>query len=194
MEDINKILELFDSREKWNAYIELSYLRSALVNELISRLKSQLCSIAEDRLMDSGWGFNFYDNGQISIYLKRNSSMRIMIETSSWGNEWYRRGASIYVNPSMVDCNTVFDAINANKHLLPMADYVDNKENSLWHLFVKQIPARIWGVENNVTSFDECLFGAKDNAQDLARNIWNDVFQPFAKKEIANLMLNMIKE
>lgn len=38
MEEVKHVLELFDSAEKWKAYIELSNMREGLLNELKSRL------------------------------------------------------------------------------------------------------------------------------------------------------------
>ena len=34
MEEVNKVMTLFDSKDKWNAFIELSNMRTELVNEL----------------------------------------------------------------------------------------------------------------------------------------------------------------
>ena len=195
MEDINEILTLFDSREKWTAFIDLSNKRDALVNELHTRLTTELEKIANERLIDSGWDFCAYNYsyGQIHMYPKDISQISIMMETRSWGVEWYRRCASIYVNEKCVDdIYSVFNRIKECIPELPMAGFQDNRHNNAWHLFVKQIPAAVFNVESHVKSYEECLFMAKDNAQQLAKNIWEEVFQPFANKDLAKRMTSII--
>ena len=53
MEEIKNVMALFDSKDKWNAFIELSNMRTELVNELKDRLIIELKKIAESRLTDS---------------------------------------------------------------------------------------------------------------------------------------------
>ena len=194
MEEINDILALFDSREKWTAFIDLSNKRDALVNELHTRLTTELEKIANERLNDSGWNFCADRNGdgQIYMYPKEISQISIMIETRSWEIEWYRRCASIYVYEPCVKNIDVFNRIKECIPELPMAGFQDNKHNSPYHLFVKQIPATVFNVESHVKSYDECLYMAADNAQQLAKNIWEEVFQPFANKDLAERMAGFI--
>lgn len=193
MEDINDILALFDSREKWTAFIELSKKRDALVNELHTRLTTELEKIANERLIDSGWDFCADENrnGQIYMCPKDTSLISIMIETWNWKSDWYRRCASIYVCEPRKSI-AVFNRIKECIPKLPMAGFQDNIHDSRYHLFVKQIPATVFNVESHVKSYEECLYMAKDNAQQLAKNIWEEVFQPFANKELAKRMTGFI--
>ena len=55
MEEVKKVLALFDSAEKWNAFIELSNMRNAMVDELKGRLLVELQRIVNSDLVDSGW-------------------------------------------------------------------------------------------------------------------------------------------
>ena len=64
MEEVKKVLALFDSAEKWNAFIELSNMRNAMVDELKARLLVELQRIASNDLIDSGWNL-FTDNNNI---------------------------------------------------------------------------------------------------------------------------------
>ncbi len=66
MEEVNNVLALFDSAEKWNAFIELSNMRSAMVDELKSRLQDELQKNAKEELIDSGWELES-NNDYISI-------------------------------------------------------------------------------------------------------------------------------
>lgn len=77
---------------------------------------------------------------------------------------------------------------------LPLQDYEDNIKNNRWLPFVKQIPAWVFEVENDITSVEKCLYTAKDYASRLARNLWEEVYKPFANKEIADLMRSFVKQ
>ena len=54
MEEVNTVLSLFDSTEKWKAYIELANMKQDLVSELKKRLITELRKVAETNLADSG--------------------------------------------------------------------------------------------------------------------------------------------
>ena len=50
------------------------------------------------------------------------------------------------------------------------------------------------GLGYDITSVEKCLYMAKDNASQLAMNLWEEVYEPFANKEIANLMRSFVKQ
>ena len=193
MEEVNNVLALFDSAEKWNAFIELSNMRSAMVEELKSRLQDELHKVAKENLKDSGWEYDCAsDNSFISIKPIDTSLIAICIEWRWWNSWWCRRGASVWIDGNSTNGNKVFEMIKSNKASLPLQDYEENIQNHTWFPFVKQIPSRVFNVDDNITSVEECLYMAKDNAAQLAMNIWNNVFKPFATKENAELMKSFV--
>lgn len=54
MENIKQIMDLFDSAEKWSAYIELSNYREDLVKYLKSSLCNEIQVLANSKLQDTG--------------------------------------------------------------------------------------------------------------------------------------------
>ena len=193
MEEIKKVMALFDSKDKWNAFIELSNMRTELVNELKKRLIIELKKIAESSLTDSGWIFDAnYD------YIKMNpigsNIVGVVIQWSCWNEPWSKRDACIWVNANNIDSFKVYDKIKSYRMQLPLQDYEENIHNHRWLPFVKQIPAKVFKVDNDTTSVEKCLYMAKDNAPQLATNLWEEVYKPFANKEIADLMRSLVKQ
>ena len=191
MENIKDILALFDTPEKWNSYIELSDMRTDLVNELNNRLQIELKKIAEKQL-DSEWKF-YCDNKSICIKPSETSLIGITIEWQWWKTAWCKRGACLWVDAKNTDSMKVFSRIRENKCLLPLQDYEENIQISSWLPFVKQIPSRVFDVSEETSSVDECLFKAKDQAEQLAVDLWNEVFKPFSTKEIASFFEKITK-
>lgn len=196
MEEVKKVLALFDSAEKWNAFIELSNMRNAMVDELKGRLLVELQRIVNSDLVDSGWEL-VTDNNNISIKPIGTPLIAITIKWSWWNapnTPWCRRGASVWIDANSTNSNKVFELIKSNKEYLPLQDYEENIQNHTWFPFIKQIPSRVFNVDDNITSVEGCLYMAKDNAAQLAMNIWDNVFKPFATKENADLMRSIVNQ
>lgn len=193
MEEVKQVLALFDSKDKWNAFIELSNMRAELVNELKDRLALELRKIAEKELADTGWTF-YADYNCMRIDPMEPKMLGITIEWGFWNEPWSRRCACIWVNANSIDSFKVCDKIKSYRRQLPLQDYEENVQNHRWFPFVKQIPARVFDVDNDITSVEKCLYTAKDYASQLARNLWEEVYKPFANKEIADLMRSIVKQ
>ncbi len=194
MEEVKQILELFDSAEKWNAFIELSNMRKNLINELKHRLQVELKKITDKNLIDSKWSF-YFDNNFIAIRPTEAPLIGITIEWNCWNDSrtpWCRRGVCVWVDASKTNSWDIFNSIKANIHLLPMQEYEENIQNHAWLPFIKQIPSKIFNVDDSIVSVEECLYMAKDNAKQLAENLWKEVFKPFANKEVADIICSFI--
>ena len=195
MEEAKKVLALFETVEKWNAFIELSNMRTEMVNELKHRLLVELKIIA-DKNLNSSWTF-WFDNNHISISPKDSKLIAVRIEWSWWNDPkspWCRRGACIWIDAQNTNSKKIFDLIKSNKQNLPIQDFEDNIQNHDWFPFIKQIPSSVFNVDDNVTSVEGCLFMAKDNAVMLAKNLWDNVFMPFTTNEIADLMSDFVTQ
>ena len=195
MEEIKTVLSLFDSAKKWNAYIELSNMKQELVNELRNRLLVELRIVAKNNLLESCWDF-FANNDYIFIYPKGTSSIGIRIEWKWWDNPaypWGKRGAFLWVDAQNTNSHDVFNAIISRKDSLPLNNYEENIHNHGWLPFAKKIPSTVFNVDDNITSMEECLYRAKDNATQLAKDLWKEVFKPFANKECADIFCRIIK-
>ena len=195
MEEVKHILELFDSAEKWNAFIELSNMREKLVYELKSRLVFELQKISEKYIANSRWEF-FYDNNIniISIRPIDTPLIGIAIEWPTWNFSWSKRSAAVRIEANKIDSFFVFEKIKKNRHRLPMQDFEENIQNHGWFPFIKQIPANVFNVKDEISSFEECLYIANKNPELLANNLWKEVFEPFAKKEYADIMCGVVTQ
>lgn len=198
MDEIKQILDYFDSGEKWKAYINLSNKRDALVSELYSRFLNELKGITSDYseyLADSGWEFQYSNNDFIAIKPTGTDLIGVIVEWQWWVYPWGKRGAFIWVDSKRTDSLRVFEKLKSIKGQLPLNDYLENYHNHQWLPFVKQIPSTIFTinglVDDQLASFEECFYLAKDNAYLLATNLWNDVFSPFISKEIATKMVKL---
>lgn len=190
-----KLMELFDSSEKWSAFIGLSNMKNQLLDRLKSRLLNELKIIANKELTNTMWSFD-YDKNHISIKPTGSPQIGITIEWNYWNENfpWCIRGACIWVDCKKTNGAVVFNNIKANSHLLPMHNYDENAQNQEWFPFIKQIPSKVFEVGDSQISVEECLYMAKDNARRLAENIWEEVFEPFAKKEYANIMSSCVTQ
>ena len=54
MEDTRMILDLFESQEQWNAYIELANMKQAFIDELKERLSTAMQKLTDRVLAGSG--------------------------------------------------------------------------------------------------------------------------------------------
>ena len=190
MEDIKYVLDLFDTKEKWISFIELSEMRDGLVKILKSRLSEEIEIIAKKELVGTGWIFK-YDEKEIKIVPEGSSLIAITIYWSYWGYPWFRRGAGLWVAADYINHEKVVDKLLTNKGVLPLLDFVENS-NHRWFPFVKSIPATIFDVSDDVVLMDKCLYRAKDYAKDLAESLWTNVFEPFATKEIADMFVEIV--
>lgn len=200
MEEINRILELFDSADKWRAFIELSSKRNDLVDELYTRFLIEFRRISGHHLVDSGW-YVTDDKNYFGIKPKGTKLIGVLIEWAWWNDPttpWGRRGAFIWIDAKHTNSYKVYSKINTLQNELPLRDFEENYQNHQWLPFVKKIPSAVFTVDGYsndcLSSFEECLYMAKDNASLLAQNIWDEVFQPFASKEIADNMLGFLRE
>ena len=194
MENIKQIMDLFDNAEKWSAYIELSNYRVSLVEYLKSTLCQEIQALANYKLKNTGWIFEYNrSNFSLNIYPEASKLIAVAIEWGFWNEPWYRRGVGIWVNDNETDSRKVYEKLKELRHSLPLEGFEDNLENHGWIPFTKQIPASVFGVTDKVESVEECLYMASVNPKQLSLNIWHNVFEPFATKEYSELFASVVK-
>ena len=195
MEEVNIVLSLFDSADKWKAYIELVNIKQDLVNELKNRLLVELRKVAETNLVGSGWYFYFDNKNSIYIKIETTPVVGVVIDFGYWNSDcpWCKRGVCLWVDSNNANSSDISNAIKSCKDSLPLDNYEDNIHNNAWFPFIKKIPSTIFDVDDSITSMEECLYRAKDNAEQLAKELWKEVFEPFANKECADKFCEIIK-
>lgn len=202
MENIKQIMDLFDNAEKWSAYIELSNYRESLVEYLKSTLCQEIQALANYKLRNTGWIFESdRSNCYIEMYPEASKLIAVAIEWKYWNEPWCRRGVGIWVNDDETDSRKVYEKLKELRHSLTLDGFEDNLEKHGWYPFTKhgwypftkQIPASVFGVTDKVESVEECLYMASVNPKQLSRNIWHNVFEPFATKEYSELFASVVK-
>ena len=191
MNEIEKVLSLFKTAEDWNSFVELSNMKDMMVRELKSRLLTEMRKITVPKLSGADWEYDAnYD--YISIVLQKYHSLSIRIEWRHWS--WYERGAGIWINHPEIIPEKFIGKVNANadlKGFLTDNGFHESRENA-WYPFMKTIPAKVFFQKDSNDScklVEECLFRAIQDAEGLAKDLWNNVFKPFVEKEDAISML-----
>lgn len=191
MENIKQIMDLFDNAEKWSAYIELSNYRVSLVEYLKSTLCQEIQALANSKLQNTGWIFEYNNDLNLKMYPEASKLIAVAIEWGFWNEPWYRRGVGIWVNAHETDYRKVYEKLKELRHSLPLDGFEDR--DHAWIPFTKQIPASVFGVTDKVESVEECLYMASVNPKQLSLNIWHNVFEPFATKEYSELFTSVVK-
>lgn len=191
MNEIEKVLSLFETAEDWNSFVELSNMKDMMVRELKCRLLTEMRKIAVPKLSGADWEYDAKDD-YISIVLQGHHALSICIEWRHWS--WYKRGAGIWIDPSKIAPEDFIGNVNANadlKGFLTDNGFHESRENA-WYPFMKTIPAKVFFQKDSNDScrlVEECLFRAKQDAKGLADDLWEEVFKPFVEKEDAISML-----
>lgn len=189
MNEIENVLSLFKTPEDWNSFIALSNMKGSMVLKLKNRLLTEMQKIADSKLSGTGWKYDAKDD-YISIVPQRHLALSICIEWRHWSSisSWYKRGAGIWINPSEIIPEKFIEKVYANAELkgfLTANGFHESRENA-WYPFVKTIPAIVFfpnGDNDSCLFEEECLFRAKQDAEGLAVDLWNEVFKPFVEKE-----------
>lgn len=191
MNEMEKVLNLFETADDWNSFVELSNMKDMMVRELKCRLLTEMRKIAVPKLSGADWEYDAnYD--YISIVLQKYHSLSIRIEWRHWS--WYKRGAGIWINHPEIIPEKFIGNVNANadlKGFLTANGFHESRENA-WYPFMKTIPAKVFFQKDSNDScrlVEECLFRAKQDAKGLADDLWEEVFKPFVEKEDAISML-----
>ena len=195
MEDTRMILDLFESQEQWNAYIELANMKQAFTDELKERLSTAMQKLTDRVLAGSGWRFAC-DRDHLAIFPLGTEMICITIEWGWWNDvnsPWGHRSAFLWVNYDALKDPDVKDKIRANKAQLPLSSFEESDMHN-WLPFVHKIPAAVFNVPNETTLMEQCLYEAKDHADRLAENIWDDVFAPFANPECAEILTHIVSK
>ena len=191
MENIKQIMDLFNNAEKWSAYIELSNYRVSLVEYLKSTLCQEIQALANFKLKNTGWIFEYNNDLNLKMYPEASKLIAVAIEWGFWNQPWYRRGVGIWVNDDETDSRKVYEKLKELRHSLPLDGFEDRSR--AWIPVTRQIPASVFGVTDKVESVEECLYMASVNPKQLSLNIWHNVFEPFATKEYSELVASVVK-
>lgn len=196
MNEIEKVLSLFKTAEDWNSFVELSNMKDMMVRELKCRLLTEMRIIAVPKLSGADWEYDA-NCDYISIVLHGHHTLKLGIEWKFWTCPWYERGAGIWINPSEITPVDFIGKVYGNtklKDFLTAKGFHENREH-LWYPFVKTIPATVFHDGNNDSCklVEECLFRAIQDAEGLAKDLWNNVFNPFVEGNVISMLVKVLQ-
>lgn len=196
MNEIEKVLSLFKTAEDWNSFVELSNMKDMMVRELKCRLLTEMRIIAESNLSGADWEYDA-NCDYISIVLHGHHTLKLGIEWKFWTCPWYERGAGIWINPSEITPVDFIGKVYGNtklKDFLTAKGFHESREH-LWYPFVKTIPATVFHDGNNDSCklVEECLFRAIQDAEGLAKDLWNNVFNPFVEGNVISMLVKVLQ-
>lgn len=196
MNEIEKVLSLFKTAEDWNSFVELSNMKDMMVRELKCRLLTEMRKIAVPKLSGADWEYDA-NCDYISIVLHGHHTLKLGIEWKFWTCPWYERGAGIWINPSEITPVDFIGKVYGNtklKDFLTDKGFHENREH-LWYPFVKTIPATVFYDGNNDSCklVEECLFRAIQDAEGLAKDLWNNVFNPFVEGNVISMLVKVLQ-
>lgn len=196
MNEIEKVLSLFKTAEDWNSFMELSNMKDMMVRELKCRLLTEMRIIAESNLSGADWEYDA-NCDYISIVLHGHHTLKLGIEWKFWTCPWYERGAGIWINPSEITPVDFIGKVYGNtklKDFLTAKGFHESREH-LWYPFVKTIPATVFHDGNNDSCklVEECLFRAIQDAEGLAKDLWNNVFNPFVEGNVISMLVKVLQ-
>lgn len=196
MNEMEKVLSLFKTAEDWNSFVELSNMKDMMVRELKCRLLTEMRIIAESNLSGADWEYDA-NCDYISIVLHGHHTLKLGIEWKFWTCPWYERGAGIWINPSEITPVDFIGKVYGNtklKDFLTAKGFHESREH-LWYPFVKTIPATVFHDGNNDSCklVEECLFRAIQDAEGLAKDLWNNVFNPFVEGNVISMLVKVLQ-
>ena len=196
MNEIEKVLSLFKTAEDWNSFVELSNMKDMMVRELKCRLLTEMRKITVPKLSGADWEYDA-NCDYISIVLHGHHTLKLGIEWKFWTCPWYERGAGIWINPSEITPVDFIGKVYGNtklKDFLTAKGFHESRKH-LWYPFVKTIPATVFHDGNNDSCklVEECLFRAIQDAEGLAKDLWNNVFNPFVEGNVISMLVKVLQ-
>lgn len=196
MNEIEKVLSLFETAEDWNSFVELSNMKDMMVRELKCCLLTEMRKIAVPKLSGADWEYDA-NCDYISIVLHGHHTLKLGIEWKFWTCPWYERGAGIWINPSEITPVDFIGKVYGNtklKDFLTAKGFHESRKH-LWYPFVKTIPATVFHDGNNDSCklVEECLFRAIQDAEGLAKDLWNNVFNPFVEGNVISMLVKVLQ-
>ena len=132
----------------------------------------------------------------ITIVLQGHHVLSICIEWRHWS--WYKPGPGICIDPSPIAPEDFIGNVNANadlKGFLTDNGFHESRENA-WYPFMKTIPAKVFfqNVNNDSCKLvEECLFRAIQDADRLAKDLWNNVVNPFVEVNVISMLVKVLQ-
>jgi hypothetical protein len=146
---IKQAQDLFDSYDKWNAFIELSNSRGKIREKYFEKLKLGLSKHFVNESRDN-WSFTIYSNEQYRWFITEFGKNSICLL-------WRVNDLVLWCDPPFIDVPKVIDLLNTPKFIpiLNCFDFMDSVSTSYPHHFCEEKLRYKFNDESSYSGPDE---------------------------------------
>jgi len=186
---INQSVLLFDTFDKWNAFIELSNGRGEIRKRYFEKLKSQLLNhFSKD--VNQYWRFSIINNEQYRCFL------------SDYGQEsiclfWCVDDLKLWCNPQLFDAALARELLNTPEFnpILNCFDYIDTLSSPNLHHFCEEKHRFIFEdstsyIATNESNHDKLSWFAGNKTEEMTVHIAAQI-NKFRTPEITELLIEL---
>lgn len=178
---LQQAMAMFDSQEKWDAFLELWNLRSPICEKWKWGLINRLRHLFGSTIDTNKWQFNQFNDG-VRIYPKElgldHMEVRIKI------NE---RMGSLWINPNIYDSVKVRQMIQNHHIVMPLLKGFEY--NNDWDIWSKPFDNDICAS----TLDSSCYIWGHDTER-VAKVLFETYIKPFMTDEIADFFVKVSEE
>ena len=173
--------KLFDTQEKWDAFLELWYVKDNLRNHWYDETVLRVRELCEAHADGDAWVVNS------GYYWIRLSPRETGLESLSIHIDFSDRNASLWINANLFDAKNISTEVLANgAMLLPcLPGFVYN--NHPWCPMLKAIPSDIINYEADWKTFDSFMYKWAHSGGAIAEKIFSEFFEPVLNANVAEL-------
>ena len=177
-----EIGRLFDTQEKWDAFLELCYKKDHLRDYWFHNTIDAVEGMVLNHPGHNGWKL-IRGNFWIRLSPVETGQESLSINIDFWNN----RRACLWINANLHDSEIVTAFLEKNSSsLLPvLTGFVTN--NHPWEPMVKTIPADIINYENDIKTFDSFMYTWNNRKETVAKRIFEEFFEPVMKPNILDI-------
>lgn len=184
----SELRELFNTQEKWDAFLELWYVKDSLRNHWFDQTAEKVRQLVVNHPNGKPW---LVSSGYFWIRLSPSEEG---VDSLSINIDFSARKSSLWVNANLFDSASVSSDIQANvSTLLPcLPGYVSN--NHPWCPMLKDIPSDIINFEPDWKTFDSYMYKWAADGDSMAVRIFSEFFEPLLKANMASLFAEISKK
>ena len=179
--EFSEIGKLFNSQEKWDAFLELWYVKDNLRNHWYDETVLQVRKLCEAHADGGAWVVSS------GYYWIRLSPRETGQESLSINVDFSQRNASLWINANLFDAKITSSEVLVNGAiLLPcLPGFVSY--NHPWCPMLKAIPTDIINYEADWKTFDSFMYKWAHSDGAIAKRTYSEFFEPVLNAKVADL-------
>ena len=179
---------LFDTQEKWDAFLELCYKKDPLRQHWFHETIDSLMGLFMRHSGYDGWNLIRGD------FWIRLSPCETGKESLSINIDFWNRKSCVWINANLHNSGVVVKMLEEKSSILlpALPGFVFN--NHPWEPMVKTIPSDIINYENDLKTFDSFMYTWHNRKEVVAERIFDEYFSPVLKPEILGEFVGISKQ